>query len=98
MRRNSAFVIVSFMSIFILCASSEARFIKPNIAAGDSYSLALTSSGGVWSWGSNHRGQLGDGTTQDSFFPIRVLCPIGSGHLILAIPNLTPIYQLLLSD
>jgi alpha-tubulin suppressor-like RCC1 family protein len=32
------------------------------IAAGSSHSLALKSDGTVWAWGSNERGQLGNGT------------------------------------
>lgn len=33
------------------------------VAAGGSYSLALTSDGRVWAWGANGFGELGDGTT-----------------------------------
>ena len=39
---------------------------KPDIltiAAGDYHSIGLTSSGALWGWGDNTRGQLGDGTT-----------------------------------
>lgn len=35
------------------------------IAAGERHSLALRSDGTVWSWGSNQRGELGNGTTGD---------------------------------
>jgi alpha-tubulin suppressor-like RCC1 family protein len=41
------------------------------IAAGANYSLALRN-GGVWAWGSNGNGQLGDGTDTDSSTPIHV--------------------------
>lgn len=34
-----------------------------DIAAGDSFSLALASNGEVWSWGSKVSGSVGDGTT-----------------------------------
>jgi alpha-tubulin suppressor-like RCC1 family protein len=42
------------------------------IAAGDAFTLALKADGTVWAWGSNGAGQLGDGTTTDSSFPVRV--------------------------
>lgn len=41
-------------------------------AAGGDYSLALTSSGTVWSWGSDSYGQLGDGGTSDGSVPVQV--------------------------
>lgn len=45
------------------------------IAAGGSHSLALDTSGNVWSWGYNHFGQLGDGTTTDKSTPVKVKTP-----------------------
>jgi alpha-tubulin suppressor-like RCC1 family protein len=53
------------------------------IAAGTSYSLALKSSGAVWSWGSNSSGQLGngDGTFSSKTTPVQVSDPSGSGFL-----------------
>jgi alpha-tubulin suppressor-like RCC1 family protein len=42
------------------------------IAAGGSHSLALLSSGIVRTWGSNSNGQLGNGTTTNSLFPLTV--------------------------
>ena len=38
-----------------------------DIAAGRGHSLALDHSGQVWSWGANDSGQLGDGSTSDSY-------------------------------
>jgi alpha-tubulin suppressor-like RCC1 family protein len=56
------------------------------IAAGNDYSLALATdlSGmpGVWAWGYNRNGQLGDGHTLiDRPLPDRVVGPGGEGHL-----------------
>ena len=42
------------------------------LATGNSHSLALTTSGQVYAWGSNTYGQLGDGTTNISPVPLPV--------------------------
>jgi alpha-tubulin suppressor-like RCC1 family protein len=47
------------------------------IAAGEDHCLALKRDGTVWAWGSNGDGQLGDGTTTSSEFPVRVPVPGG---------------------
>lgn len=44
-----------------------------NIAAGDDFSMALLEDGSVYAWGSNKSGQLGDGTTTDSAYAVKVL-------------------------
>ncbi|MBF0450629.1 MAG: DUF5011 domain-containing protein [Candidatus Magnetomorum sp.] len=43
------------------------------ISAGDSHSVALLDNGQVWSWGDNASGQLGIGSINPSFIPVRVL-------------------------
>lgn len=42
------------------------------IAAGDAHVCALRSTGAMSCWGSNDRGQLGDGTTTDASSPVQV--------------------------
>ena len=42
------------------------------ISAGGLHTVALKNNGTVWAWGLNYSGQLGDGTTTDSYTPIQV--------------------------
>ena len=42
------------------------------VATGGDHSCALTAEG-VWCWGRNHQGQLGDGGTSNSAVPVRVI-------------------------
>ena len=44
-------------------------------ASNGSHSIAVRYDGFVWAWGSNRRGQLGDGTTIERNIPIQVLGP-----------------------
>jgi len=37
------------------------------------HSLAIKKDGGLWAWGSNQYGQLGDGTNEDKLLPIKVM-------------------------
>ncbi|MGH2809749.1 MAG: fibronectin type III domain-containing protein, partial [Actinomycetota bacterium] len=48
------------------------------VAVGSQLSLALDNDGGVWAWGVNFRGQLGNGTTNPQSRPVRVKFPIES--------------------
>lgn len=48
------------------------------VAAGSNHSLAVTTTGKVYAWGSNEYGQLGDGTTRDRHRPVAVRLPAGA--------------------
>jgi alpha-tubulin suppressor-like RCC1 family protein len=54
------------------------------ISTGDDHSLALTSTGRVFSWGSNQDGQLGDTTTTTRHKPVQVALPKGTKATSLA--------------
>ncbi|MCM8816517.1 MAG: hypothetical protein NC913_03270 [Candidatus Omnitrophica bacterium] len=43
------------------------------VAAGGRHSLALDKDGNVWAWGDNTSGQLGNGTNDDSNYPVAVI-------------------------
>ena len=45
------------------------------VSAGDEHSLALDSNGYVYAWGWNDNGRLGNNSTSDSSFPVRVRDP-----------------------
>ncbi|MEU8545366.1 Ig-like domain repeat protein, partial [Streptomyces sp. NPDC048717] len=47
------------------------------LSAGHGFSLGLTADGGVYAWGINNYGQLGDGTTTSSTTPVKVDLPAG---------------------
>ncbi|MFY4717281.1 DUF7507 domain-containing protein [Streptomyces sp. LaBMicrA B280] len=49
-----------------------------SVAAGDIFSLALTSDGRVLAWGNNNFGQLGDGTTTERLTPVEAHLPAGA--------------------
>jgi len=40
---------------------------------GGSHSLAITTDGGLWAWGNNRHGQLGDGTTENRHYPVKIM-------------------------
>jgi alpha-tubulin suppressor-like RCC1 family protein len=42
------------------------------VVAGEYHTLALKTDGSLWAWGKNDNGQLGDGTTQTRYHPVRV--------------------------
>jgi len=52
-----------------------------SVATGGESAYALKSDGTVWSWGRNHRGQLGNNSTTTSNIPVQVLGPDGISYL-----------------
>jgi alpha-tubulin suppressor-like RCC1 family protein len=56
------------------------------VSAGYCYSVALKNDGTVWAWGYNNSGQLGNGTTTQSTYPLQVKLSNGN-----ALTNITTI-------
>ncbi|HET7013707.1 MAG TPA: hypothetical protein VFI65_07350 [Streptosporangiaceae bacterium] len=48
-----------------------------SVAAGVAHTLALTSGGGVFGWGDNFQGEVGDGSTKVRHVPVPVKLPAG---------------------
>lgn len=42
------------------------------VSAGDNHTLAIDGNNGLWAWGANNFGQLGNGTTVESLVPIPI--------------------------
>jgi alpha-tubulin suppressor-like RCC1 family protein len=47
------------------------------VANKSDHAVALKADGTVWCWGSNSSGQLGNGTTTDSYYPVQVMLSAG---------------------
>lgn len=70
--------LLAFILILTLAAPAaaydSARAGQPQtISGGASESFIIDGSGTLWAWGDNFWGQLGDGTTENRFTPVKVL-------------------------
>src|SRR5688572_11174473 len=65
-------ILIVFSLLFGLCACSRPQAHAVLISAGGQHTCALSADGGIWCWGSNEKGQLGDGVLTDSLAPVQV--------------------------
>lgn len=50
----------------------EIKFKEISASKFSNHSLAIDEEGYLWAWGWNDKGQLGNGTTEDSYIPIKI--------------------------
>ena len=43
------------------------------VSAGNTHTAAITTDGSLWTWGYNHWGQLGNGTREDQYKPVKIM-------------------------
>jgi alpha-tubulin suppressor-like RCC1 family protein len=60
-----------------------------SVANAPGFTLALGNDGNVYAWGSNGKGQLGNGTTADTNMPVRVQLPTGITATAIAVGDST---------
>jgi uncharacterized repeat protein (TIGR01451 family) len=70
--RTTPVQVTGLTNITTVVASDGYSFYGPNGLTNVTFSVALRSDGTVWTWGHNWRGQLGDGTTNNSSTPHQV--------------------------
>ena len=61
--------------------SSSTSLVHTRIASNYTHTIFLDTNGNVYTWGSNNNGQLGNGTTNDSIYPVKVKGVNGVGYL-----------------
>jgi len=52
--------------------TSQFAYESGRISAGKDYSLYIDNNSTVWAWGNNFSGKLGDNTTTDKIYPIKI--------------------------
>src|ERR1700679_1331680 len=64
--------LVSGLLLMVALLAAGPALAAPSVAAGNSHVMAIRSDGSLWCWGWNKAGQVGDGTTTDRLFPVRI--------------------------
>ena len=67
----------SFVPVKVSLPAPVSQVYQGGSVSDNGQTVALLSDGTLWDWGSNTRGQLGDGTTTASSVPVQVQLPAG---------------------
>jgi alpha-tubulin suppressor-like RCC1 family protein len=65
-----------WVASFLACIAVQAETEVPKVSLGEKHSLFLTNDGTAWALGNNYYGQLGDLTTTNRLFPVRVMSDV----------------------
>ncbi len=69
---SRGWLILLLASLFIVCASTAAMAVQPQIAGGRFHTLVLDVNGTLWASGQNNYGQVGNGTTINALSPVQL--------------------------
>lgn len=73
--------LLPLVSMWLLCSLGSAHALIPQLALGERHVLLLKSDGGLWGWGQNTSGQLGDGTPQSGYNEVSTPVYLGNGYI-----------------
>ncbi len=69
--------------VFVASIDNPVANFLVSVTAGANFACGLSAGGEAWCWGSNMRGQLGDGTTTDRAYAVRVQTSVRFARLAL---------------
>lgn len=61
------------VQVDVVLLAERIKIASSAVSLGNSHSAAITEDGSLYMWGYNYYGQLGNGTTEDSSTPIKIL-------------------------
>lgn len=87
-------IISVFLCIMLFSSIAYAGTENPYLAGGAAHSVFLDGNGGVWTWGDNYYGGIGDGSNQNRVSPYLAMSAMGvkaisagSGHSVALTQN-----------